>query len=61
MIFLLPLYIAAAHLIAKYIGAKRKIGYWRAFFLSLLFSPAFGLICCFLTKKEYGYNYFNGR
>ena len=38
-ILIIVLYIVLTHLVAKYIGAKRKIGYGKTVFWSLLFSP----------------------
>ncbi len=38
-ILIIVLYIVLTHLVAKHIGAKRKIGYGKTVFWSLLFSP----------------------
>ena len=40
-------YIALTHLVAKLVGEKRKIGYGKTVFLSLLLSP---LIAFFIAK-----------
>lgn len=34
------------------IGSSRKIGFWGAFFLSLLLSPVIGLIITLVSKNE---------
>lgn len=44
------LYIILTHLIARFIGSKRKIGYGKSVFWSVLFSPAIGLIITLLSK-----------
>jgi Na+-driven multidrug efflux pump len=44
-------YIIITHLIAHYIGRKRKIGYGKSVFISVLLSPIIGLICTLLSKK----------
>lgn len=41
-IILLVLYMVLTHWIAKYIGAKREIGYGKSVFWSILFSPIIG-------------------
>jgi Na+-driven multidrug efflux pump len=38
------IYIALTHVIARYIGEKRKIGYTKSVFYSLSFSPILGFI-----------------
>jgi hypothetical protein len=53
------LWIGLCFLVAK-IGANRNIGYWGAFFLSLLFSPLIGIVFVFLSheiKNEYRCKY----
>lgn len=53
------LWIGLCFLVAK-IGANRNIGYWGAFFLSLLLSPLIGIIFVFLSdeiKNEYRCRY----
>jgi hypothetical protein len=53
------LWIGLCFLVAK-IGANRNIGYWGAFFLSLLLSPLIGIIFVFLSdeiKNEYRCKY----
>jgi hypothetical protein len=43
-IAILVVYIVLTHLIAKHIGAKRKIGYGKSVFWSLALTPIIGLI-----------------
>jgi Na+-driven multidrug efflux pump len=50
-IIIIVLYVVLTHLIAQYIGRKRKIGYGKTVLISVLFSPIAGLICTFLSKK----------
>lgn len=45
------LYIVLTHLIAKYIGAKREIGYGMSIFWSILLSPIIGFMITILSKK----------
>jgi Na+-driven multidrug efflux pump len=49
-ILIIILYIALTHLIAQYIGTKRKIGYGQSVLWSILFSPIIGLIATLLSK-----------
>jgi len=49
LIAVIVIYIALTHLIAQHIGAKRKIGYGKSVFWSILFSPIIGLI---ITKMS---------
>jgi len=42
-------YIVLTHLIAKYIGAKREIGYGKSVFWSMVFTPIIGII---ITKMS---------
>jgi Na+-driven multidrug efflux pump len=44
-------YVVLTHLIAQYIGAKRKIGYGKSVFWSLLCSPIVGLVITSLSEK----------
>jgi len=46
-IILAVFYFVMTHLIAKYIGETRRIGYSRSLFYSILLSPAIGY---FITK-----------
>jgi len=46
-IIIIALYIVLIHLVAKYIGAKREIGYGKSVFWSILFSP---IIECIITR-----------
>jgi Na+-driven multidrug efflux pump len=50
-IIIIALYIVLTHLIAKYIGAKRKIGYGNSVFWSILGSPISGFIITILSKR----------
>lgn len=49
-ITLLLLYLISTHLIAQYIGRRRKIGYGKSVLWSILFSPIVGLIVTLLSK-----------
>lgn len=53
-IAILLLYIIFTHLIAQYIGRKRKIGYGKSVLCSILFSPVIGLIVTLLSKPVTG-------
>jgi len=44
------LYIVLTHLIAQYIGTKRKIGYGKSILWSILFSPIVGFIITIMSK-----------
>jgi len=50
LILTIILYFALTHLIAQYIGTKRKIGYGKSVLWSILFSPIIGLIITLLSK-----------
>ena len=43
--------LIATHLIAQYIGTKRKIGYGKSVFWSILLTPLIGLIITLSSKK----------
>jgi len=43
-------YLVLTHLIAQKIGAKRKIGYGKTVFWSILLSPVIGLIIALMSK-----------
>ncbi len=43
-------YIVLTHLIARYIGTKREIGYGKSIFWSILFSPIIGFIITNMSK-----------
>jgi Na+-driven multidrug efflux pump len=49
-ILIIAIYIVMTHLIAQYIGTKRKIGYGKSILWSILFSPIIGLIITLLSK-----------
>jgi len=49
-ILIIALYIVITHLIAQYIGTKRKIGYGKSIFWSILLSPLIGFIITTLSK-----------
>jgi Na+-driven multidrug efflux pump len=50
LIAAIVIYIALTHLIAQYIGTRRKIGYGKSVFWSLLCSPIIGLIITKMSK-----------
>jgi Na+-driven multidrug efflux pump len=47
-ILIIALYIVLTHIVAKYIGAKRKIGYSKTVFWSLMISP---IIMAFIARR----------
>jgi len=49
-IIIIVLYLALTHLIAQYIGTKRKIGYGKSILCSILLSPVIGFIITSLSK-----------
>jgi len=49
-ISIIVLYLALTHLIAQYIGTKRKIGYGKSILCSILLSPVIGFIITSLSK-----------
>jgi hypothetical protein len=49
-IIVIAAYFVLTHLIAQYIGTKRKIGYGQSVLWSILFSPVIGLIATLLSK-----------
>ena len=49
-ILLIVLYLLLTHLIAQYLGTKRRIGYGRSVLWSVLFSPLIGLIITLSSK-----------
>ncbi len=53
-IILIALYIVLTHLIAQYIGRKRKIGYGKSIFWSVLLSPLIGLIITEMSPLKEG-------
>jgi Na+-driven multidrug efflux pump len=50
-ILIIAIYIVLTHLIAQYIGTKRKIGYGKSILCSVLFSPVIGLIVSLASEK----------
>jgi len=50
LIAVIVIYIVLTHLIAQHIGAKRKIGYGKSVFWSLLCSPIIGFIITKMSK-----------
>ncbi len=44
-------YFTSAHLIGKYLGKNREIGYWESIFWSAGLSPFLGLIITLGSKK----------
>jgi len=51
-IFIAIVYVVLTHIIAQYIGTKRKIGYGKSVFWSILFSPVIGLVITLLSEKK---------
>lgn len=49
-ILIIVAYIILTHLIAQYIGTKRKIGYGKSVFWSILFSPIVGFIVTIMSS-----------
>ena len=43
--------LIAVHLIAQYLGTKRKIGYGKSVFWSIVLTPLIGLIITLASKK----------
>mgnify|MGYP006935317378 CR=1 FL=1 len=52
LIIIILLYITLTHLIAKYIGEKREIGYGMSIFWSVLLSPVIGFLITILSKQS---------
>lgn len=50
-IIIIVLYFILTHLVGKYFGAKREIGYRNSVFWSILGTPIIGLIVTLLSKK----------
>jgi len=50
-IVIILLYIVLSHVIAQYIGTKRRIGYGKSILWSVLFSPIIGFIVTILSKQ----------
>lgn len=46
------IYLLSIHLIAQYIGTKRKIGYGKSVFWSIVLSPLIGLVITLLSEKK---------
>ena len=51
LIIIVCIYIIATHLIGKYIGRNREIGYGKSIFWSILFSPLIGLIITLMSQR----------
>ncbi len=49
-IIIFVLYIVLTHLIAKYIGEKREIGYGKSVFWSIMLSPIVGFVITKMSK-----------
>lgn len=49
-IAIIIIYIVLTHLVAKHIGEKRKIGYGKSVFLSILCSPLIGFFIAKMSK-----------
>jgi len=50
LIIIIALYIVLTHLVAKYIGEKREIGYGKSVFWSILLSPIVGFVITKMSK-----------
>jgi Na+-driven multidrug efflux pump len=50
-IIIIALWIVLTHLVAKYIGSKREIGYGKSVFWSILLTPIIGFIITILSKQ----------
>lgn len=50
-IIISAIYFILTHLVAKYIGEKREIGYGKSVFWSILLSPLIGFIITKMSKK----------
>lgn len=48
------LFILLTHLVAKYVGEKRYIGYGKTVLLCLLFSPVIGLLVALCSSRTEG-------
>ncbi len=46
------IYLLSIHFIAQYIGTKRKIGYGKSVFWSIVLSPLIGLVITLLSEKK---------
>jgi len=51
-ILIIALYIVLTHLIAQYIGTKRRIGYGKSILLSILFTPIIGLVITLSSQRN---------
>lgn len=51
-IIVIAIYIVLIHLVAHYIGRKRKIGYGKSVFWSILLSPVIGFIITSLSPRD---------
>lgn len=51
LIIIICIYFIATHLIGKYIGRKREIGYGKSILWSILFSPLVGLVITLMSKR----------
>lgn len=51
VVFLLIVNVALAHLVAENIGRKRRIGYGKSVFWSILFSPIIGYFITLASPK----------
>ncbi len=45
------LYFLLTHLVSKYIGSTRKIGYYKSVFWSIVLTPIIGLIIILASAK----------
>jgi hypothetical protein len=51
-ILIIIIYVFLTHIIAQYIGTKRKIGYGKSVYWSILFTPVIGLVVTLLSGKK---------
>lgn len=51
LILVVVLYIVLTHLIARYIGEKREIGYGKSVFWSVVLTPIIGFVITIMSKQ----------
>ena len=54
LFWLIPLimYLGICHLVASYVGAKKKIGFGKTLLISILFGPLIGLIVAAISQRH---------
>ena len=50
-IIIIALWIVLTHVVAKYIGSKREIGYGKSVFWSILLTPIIGFIIAIISEQ----------